>query len=113
MKKIVIVLLILSMTALLFVGCDSGKSEEIKVLSGTGEGFHGPLSVDVTLTGDKITAIEMTEFNDTEGVGDVGVNTLIDVVVEKGTIDDVEAVAGATYSTTGAIQAINDALSKK
>lgn len=110
MKKIIFSLLLIIMVTLSFTGCKKGES---KVVSGSGEGFHGVLSVDVTVTGNKITAIEMTEFNDTEGVGDVAVKTLIENVVKKGTIDGVDTITGATYSTKGAIEAIKDALSKK
>ncbi|NTW71480.1 MAG: FMN-binding protein [Eubacteriaceae bacterium] len=110
MKKAIFSLLLVGMVSVFVLGC---SSQETKVLTGTGKGLEGNITVEVTLKGDKITAIEMTEFNDTKGIGDAAAKRIIEQAIEKGTIDGVESVSGASYSSAGTIAAIKDAISKK
>lgn len=74
-------------------------------------GHDGPISVDVTVEGGKITAVEVTKESETETIGHAALPTLIDETIEKGT-SDVQAVAGATTTSKAYIEAVKDALAK-
>ncbi|MCD7746527.1 MAG: FAD-dependent oxidoreductase [Lachnospiraceae bacterium] len=76
---------------------------------GVGEGRNGDIVVEVTLDDDGvITDIEVTEQEETDGVGTLAFD-LIPSMVENNTIA-VDAVTGATLSSEGLIEAVTNAL---
>lgn len=85
---------------------------EATTLTGTAEGFGGPLTVEVTKEGDKITNVVVTDHS--ESVDDVpevkeALETIPAAIVEAGTADGVEGVSGATYTSEAIINAVKDA----
>lgn len=78
---------------------------------GEGNGFGGPIKVKVTMDGDKISKIEVLSHSDTAGVCDPAFDTIPDAII-KAQSTEVDAAAGATFSSKGIIEAVNDALSK-
>ena len=75
---------------------------------GTGTGFGGTLKVKVTISGGKINAIEIVETKDgSEYIKKAAV--LLDKII-AGQTTNVDTVSGATYSSSGLIQAVRDAL---
>ena len=75
---------------------------------GTGTGFGGTLKVKVDISGGKIAAISIIETKDgSEYIQKA--STLLNKIVEKQTTN-VDTVSGATYSSSGLIQAVRDAL---
>ena len=62
------------------------------------KGFHGDVKLAVTVDADKITAIEVVEHSETEGIGSVALPQLVDAVVANQTIA-VDNVSGATVSS--------------
>ena len=78
------------------------------VYTGTGQGLFGPMKVEVTMAGGVIEEITVLEHSDTpEYAADAF--TLINLIKEKQTLD-VDAVSGATGSSTGLLEAIEAAL---
>lgn len=76
---------------------------------GVGTGRNGDIVVEVTLDDDGvITDIEVTEHEETDGVGTLAFD-LIDTMVENNTIA-VDAVSSATLSSEGLIEAVTNAL---
>ena len=79
--------------------------------TGSGQGFGGAIEVQVTLENDSITDIQVTSapgedsayLSQAEGV----INSII-----SAQSTDVDTVSGATFSSTGIINAVNDALGK-
>ena len=79
--------------------------------TGSGQGFGGAVEVQVTLENDSITDIQVTSapgedsayLSQAEGV----INSII-----SAQSTDVDTVSGATFSSTGIINAVNDALGK-
>lgn len=103
-------LLIVSLLSLLvFTGCTVAAVEV--VTTGVGQGYAGEVKVEVTMKGDKITAIEVLESSDTPGLSTQAFEVMIERVIAKNGVD-VDIVAGATGSSDGILEAIKDALGK-
>ena len=79
--------------------------------TGEGEGFGGRLHVAVTIEDGRITDLKLIDSKDDKKYMGMARPVIFGAVLEKqGT--DVDAVTGATFSSCGLLQAINDALSK-
>lgn len=90
-----------------------GNAAGIKdgVYEGTGEGFRGPMTVAVTVEGQLITKVEVTENRDDKQWFDRATAGVIPLIVENQAAD-VDVVTGATYSSLGIKRAVADALIK-
>ena len=81
-------------------------------LEGTGQGFKGPIQVEVTLEDDKIIGIEILSNNDDGKWFDRAKRKTIERILENQNTE-IDYVAGATFSSNGIIEAAKDALNKK
>lgn len=90
-------------------GEDVPSELEDGTYTGTGEGFNGPIEVEVLVEGGEITEIAVLDHSETEGVSDPAFEEVPAAIIENNTID-VETVAGATYTSTGLKEAVNNAL---
>ncbi len=89
-------------------GSDEALAFTAGTYTGTGVGYNGPTTVDVTFDDQKITDIKINETKETEHVGDVAFEILIPQMIEaNGT--GVDAVSGATFSSKALKDAVNDA----
>ncbi|MBE5809370.1 MAG: FMN-binding protein [Clostridiales bacterium] len=79
---------------------------------GVGKGFGGDIKVKVTMDGNKIAKIEVLEHAETAGIFDKAYPTVTDAIVAANGVEGIDAVAGATFSSNGLIEAVQDALSK-
>lgn len=77
---------------------------------GVGQGIGGDVPVAVTVEGGKIVAVEVGENSETEGIGTKAIEQLPAAIVEAGTTEGVDAVAGATVTSKAIFAAIADAL---
>nr|WP_255493894.1 FMN-binding protein [Cetobacterium sp. 8H] len=96
------------MTALVLLSTVTFASE---VKEGTGLGYADDIKVAVTMEGDKIVAIEVKENNDTPGIANPAIEQLTKKVLEAQT-SKVDTVAGATYTSEGFLEAVNNATGK-
>ena len=78
---------------------------------GEGEGFSGKLHVEVTIKDGKIASVKLLDTEDDKSFMNKAKAGVLKAVVKKQSTD-VDAVSGATYSSYGLIEAINDALKK-
>ena len=79
--------------------------------TGTGEGFGGDLTVSVVIKDGRIVSVTIGKNSDDKEYLQKAKDGIIPKVIEnQGT--NVDTVSGATYSSAGILQAINDALSK-
>ena len=89
----------------------AGDGEGIK--SGTyeveGVGFGGKMSVKVTIKDGKIDDIEVLKDYETPGTGKIAMKLVSDRIIE-GQSTNVEAVSGATITSTAIKDAVNNAL---
>lgn len=79
------------------------------VYSGTGKGFKGNTTVQVTVETQQITEIIVTQTYDDAKWFNRAYNTIVSSIIETQTTS-VDTVSGATFSSNGIISAVNDAL---
>lgn len=76
--------------------------------SATAQGFNGDLTVNVTLTDNKITAVT-TDHQETENLGASAIDRLTEQVLEQQAIN-LDTVTGATYSSDAFLEALKNAM---
>lgn len=77
---------------------------------GVGQGKNGEIVLNVTLKDNVIEGIECVRNEETVGYAE-SINTLAEAVIAANSLS-VDAVAGATYTSKGFFEAMNDALAK-
>lgn len=100
---------ILIFTALAFAGC-SQNTYTAGTYVGTGEGHGGSIVVEVTVTEKIISTILITE-NPESGFSLAPMNAVVESVLKSNSAD-VDTISGATESSTGIRNAIQNALKK-
>ena len=94
---------------------EEGDSEDLVYKNGTytgdGQGFGGNIQVQVTLENDTITDIQVVSApGEDSAYLSQGQGVISTILAAQST--DVDTVSGATFSSTGIINAVNDALGK-
>ena len=84
-----------------------GENEYI----GIGYGINR-IVVKVKMNGDAIENISFLEVNETVGICDGALMEVPEAIISANSTEGIDAVSGATRTTTGIIDAVNDALSK-
>lgn len=77
--------------------------------TGTGKGMHSNIAVTVTVEGGAITSVTVDSQDETPGVSDPAFEQIPADIVAAGNTD-VDTVAGATLTSNGIIEAVNNAL---
>lgn len=85
------------------------KEAEGKAYVGTAHGFGGDIEVTVYVEGDTITDITYKAPDETPSVGEVAIRSLKSKIIDEQN-SNIDAIAGATYSSTGFLEAVNMAL---
>lgn len=78
---------------------------------GVGKGFGGDIKVKVTMDGKQIAKIEVLENGETAGIFDKAYPSVTDAIIAAQSTA-VDAASGATYSSKGLIEAVNNALAQ-
>ena len=78
---------------------------------GVGNGNGGEIKVSVTVEDGAITAIDVIEQNETPGIGDAALEQIPEVVIANQSLG-VDVIAGATNSSNGLLEAIEDAVAQ-
>ena len=78
---------------------------------GSGTGFGGTITVQVTVSGGKITAVDILSASGETGSYFASAQVVVSKVLSSQS-PNVDAVSGATYSSNGIIQAVQNALSQ-
>ena len=78
---------------------------------GSGTGFGGTITVQVTVSGGKITAVDILSASGETGSYFASAQDVVSKVLSSQS-PNVDAVSGATYSSNGIIQAVQNALSQ-
>jgi len=106
------------MLAIFATGCGGNAANASKYIAGTyegeGSGFGGKINVNLTVNDSEITDVEVTHENESDGIPGK-------TAVEDGTFaeqiktaqgSDIDGVSGATYTTNGVKEAVDEALEK-
>ena len=80
------------------------------VYTGTGQGFNGPISVRVTVSGGNVVNVEILSYSDDAPYFNRAKAVISKMIGKQGS--SIDTVSGATYSSRGIIDAVRDALSK-
>ena len=90
---------------------DSDNVYKNGTYEGSGTGYGGTITVQVTLQDDTITDVSVTSApGEDSAYLAQGENVISSIISEQST--DVDTVSGATFSSTGLLEAVNDALTK-
>ena len=90
---------------------DSDNVYKNGTYEGSGTGYGGTITVQVTLQDDTITDVSVTSApGEDSAYLAQGENVISSIISEQST--DVDTVSGATFSSTGILEAVNDALTK-
>lgn len=90
---------------------DSDNVYKNGTYEGFGTGYGGTITVQVTLQDDTITDVSVTSApGEDSAYLAQGENVISSIISEQST--DVDTVSGATFSSTGILEAVNDALTK-
>lgn len=110
MKKTAVTLSLAAVMALSLVGCGS-KAPALKdgEYAGVGSGLNGEIEVTVTVTEGKIANVSVDKHEESEGISDPAIEGIPTAIVEKNSTE-VETVSGATLTSNGIIEAVNNAL---
>lgn len=77
---------------------------------GTGTGFSGALTVEVVISGGKISSIQIIDTFDGDSYIQSASGLISNIIATQST--NVDTVSGATYSSVGIIEAVRNALSQ-
>ncbi|MDR0389642.1 MAG: FMN-binding protein [Spirochaetaceae bacterium] len=111
MKKAMLVFL-----PVLFFSCAGGGAglKDLYVpgiYEGIGEGYFGPVVLEVTVSPGAIIQIDVLQYSDTLGIGTAAFDELTNMILDANSTD-VDIVAGASYSSRGFLEAVENALQK-
>ena len=101
-------MLLCLLLACMLAGCTASADERM----GEAQGYGGTLKVRVTVDGEKISKVEVTQHSETQGVGTRAIDTMPDAMVSAGTWD-VDAVSGATVTSNALKEAVRMALGEE
>ncbi|MBQ6374249.1 MAG: FAD-dependent oxidoreductase [Clostridia bacterium] len=107
MKKTLVLILALAM----LFGCANAFAMTDGTYTGTADGRNGPVTVEVTISGDAIGKIEVVSHEETSGIGTNATDTLPDAIVASQSLG-VEAVAGATVTSEAILAAVADCVAQ-
>lgn len=120
-KKYIMGTLLIGLIMILAVGCSKGETSKKeaetagKFTAGTYEGVSkghgGEIVAKVTVTTDKIESIEISATGETGTIGDGAINQLTEQIIGTQSLA-VDAVAGASESSNGILEAVTKALEK-
>ena len=111
MKKIRSVLAAAAAFSLAACASKPSASAAAKVVTGTADGFGGTITAKVTVDeSGKITDLVLTGEDETPDIGGKSLPELQKAIVAAGTVEGVDGVSGATYTSKGVFDAVRNAL---
>ncbi|MCL2196710.1 MAG: FMN-binding protein [Treponema sp.] len=105
---------LISMLALIILICGcaalySQRNPAVEVFEGTGQGYRGPIIVQVYADNGTITEIVVVDSDEDRNVGAAAIEELIELVVLYNSTD-IDAVSGATETSRGFLEAVRNAI---
>ncbi|MBQ9007815.1 MAG: FAD-dependent oxidoreductase [Clostridia bacterium] len=103
-KGICLILTLILALAMLVTAC-----AEPATFTGTARGMQGDVVVNVTIDGDKITAIEYEKYPETENITKVARDRIPAQIIDHQTLS-VDTVTGATFASYAIVNAVKNAV---
>ncbi|WP_034328558.1 FMN-binding protein [Alkaliphilus transvaalensis] len=115
-KKLLVGVLGLTMVALTACGGSDDVNSTTGGLNdgtyeGTGQGFKGDIKIELVVEDGKVTDLNVLEHGETEGISDAAFEGITEQLLEKQSAD-LDVITGATMTSEGLIEAIEEALPK-
>ena len=118
MKKIVKLMLSVMMIASMAACSSAPKNDQggegkfkAGTYTGTAQGNNGDVTVEVTLSADKIEKVEVTEHKESAGISDAAIANIPATIVESQSLN-VDTVSGATHTSDAILDAVKAALTE-
>ncbi len=86
---------------------------QVVIGEASSDGYGGDVSAKVIYAGDKIFEVTLTGDKETPAVGGAALPKLQEAITAKGTLNGVDIVSGATYTSKGVFNAVNKAMGKE
>lgn len=96
--------------AVFLISC-SGVHYHDGTYTGVGAGHSGSIKVEVVIVKGKISRVNILEYTDTPGISDEVFAKLPSAIVRENSTE-VDTISGATDTSRGVLQAVNNALKK-
>lgn len=77
--------------------------------TGVGQGYGGPIELELTFADGELTSIDLLDHSETAGISDPAFEQVIPAIIEAQS-PDVDAVSGATMTSEGIVAAVRAAL---
>ena len=107
-----IIFVLLSIACIIAITtCTKTPTIQDGIWTGSGEGFKGEMTIQITTKDGKIVDTELLSIKDSDFAKEYALK-LLDTIEEKGTVEGVDALSGATYTSRGVLDAVKDATQK-
>ncbi|MEK3793878.1 FAD-dependent oxidoreductase [Paenibacillus sp. FSL R7-0204] len=121
-KKILSVILLMSLVILSVAGCSGTKNEDSPkdaggitykagTYTGSADGKNGAVQVEVTFSEHAIDTVKVVNFKETEGVSDASVTKIPKAIVDNQSLK-IDAVSGATVTSDAILAAVADCVTQ-
>ena len=104
MKKALVACLLCSLVAVANAAYKDG------VYTGRGNGNHGAIDVEVTIKDSRIAQMRVVKHDDTPMLLKMAEKSIAKQIANKDNVAKIDAVTGASNSSKGIIEAVNNAL---
>ncbi|ETT63234.1 NADH:flavin oxidoreductase/NADH oxidase family protein [Paenibacillus sp. FSL R7-277] len=122
LKKMLSVMLLVSLVILSVAGCSGTKNEDSSkdaggitykagTYTGSADGKNGAVQVEVTFSEHAIDAVKVVNFKETEGVSDASVTKIPKAIVDNQSLK-IDAVSGATVTSDAILAAVADCVTQ-
>ena len=81
------------------------------IYEGSGQGYRGSINVEIEISSAGIEDITITGHSESAYPGALAMEELLELVLETGSTE-LDAVSGASFSSAGFLEAVEDALGK-
>ena len=92
---------------------NAAGGEEVTVVTGEAEGYGGTITAQVTLAGSRIIGLELTGNQETPEIGGEAMTALKNSILENESLDGIDVVSGATWTSNGVFNAIRTAMGEE
>lgn len=89
---------------------EAAGGQETVTKTGEGEGYGGTITAEVVLAGDKIVGLTLTGEDETPAIGGAAMEPLKEAILTAGTVEGVDTVSGATWTSNGVLDAVKNAM---
>ena len=92
--------------------CRQRRQPDGGIYTSSAQGCLSDVTVTVTVTGGRVTGVEIDASGETPELGGIAAETLADQLTKAGSTSGVDAVAGATMTSDAVFTAMDDCLSQ-